>query len=145
MEKDHIIINDKLNSMIGPGTKFKGEFVLDGLLRIDGDFTGEICTTGKVLVGSTGRADCKMQAATVVIGGTVIGEITATEQVIILSTGMVIGNITTPRIVVEEGVILNGCCKISSTVPASPKIKEKIHYESHFRRLIAREQMVVGK
>jgi len=121
MEDSHITINDKLNSMIGPGTRFKGEFELDGLLRIDGDFAGEIRTTGKVVIGSSGRAECKIHAANVIIGGVVRGDIVSTENVIVLSTGMVIGNIITPRLIIEEGVIFNGNCRITSVNPVEFK------------------------
>lgn len=102
-----------INSIIGEGTRFKGEFDLNGLLRIDGDFTGSIRTKGKVLVGRNGRAECTMHAGTVVIGGVMRGEIFSTEKVIILSTGLMLGNITSPRLIVEEGVIVHGTCTIS--------------------------------
>jgi len=106
-----------INSIIGEGTKFKGEFDLNGLLRIDGDFTGTIRTKGKVLIGKNGRAECTVHAGTVVVGGVVRGEIYSTEKVIILSTGLVLGAITTPRLIIEEGVIFNGSCRI--TTPGS--------------------------
>ena len=110
-----------INSIIGEGTRFKGEFDLNGLLRIDGDFTGVIRTRGKVLVGQNGRAECTLHAGTVVVGGVVRGEIVSTEKVIILSTGLVLGNISTPRLIVEEGVIFNGSCRITTPAPGAPK------------------------
>lgn len=106
-----------INSIIGEGTRIKGEFDLNGLLRIDGDFSGVIRTKGKVLVGKNGRAECTLNAGTVVIGGVFRGEIVSTEKVIILSTGLVIGTITTPRLIIEEGVIFNGACKVMTPVP----------------------------
>lgn len=110
-----------INSIIGEGTRFKGEFDLNGLLRIDGDFTGVIRTRGKVLVGQNGRAECTLHAGTVVVGGVVRGEIVSTEKVIILSTGLVLGNISTPRLIVEEGVIFNGSCRISAPAADAPR------------------------
>jgi cytoskeletal protein CcmA (bactofilin family) len=101
-----------INSIIGEGTRFSGEFDLNGLLRIDGDFCGTVRTKGKVLVGKNGRAECTVYAGTVVVGGIVKGNIFAEEKVVILSTGIVLGNISSPRFIVEEGVILNGICKI---------------------------------
>jgi cytoskeletal protein CcmA (bactofilin family) len=103
-----------INSIIGEGTRFKGEFDLSGLLRIDGDFSGVIRTKGKVLIGRNGRAECTLHAGTVVVGGVVRGEIFSTEKVIILSTGLVLGTITTPRLIIEEGVIFNGSCKVTT-------------------------------
>ncbi|MBN2440657.1 MAG: polymer-forming cytoskeletal protein [Spirochaetales bacterium] len=113
-----------LNSIIGAGTRFKGEFDLNGLLRIDGDFSGIIRTKGKVLVGSNGRVECTMYAGTVVIGGIVRGDIFSTEKVTILSTGMVIGNIQSPRLVIEDGVILNGNCRIKKNIIHDAKIED---------------------
>ena len=118
MSDTHITDDAFINSIIGEGTRFKGEFDLNGLLRIDGDFTGTIRTKGKVLVGKNGRAECTMNAGTVVVGGVIRGEIISTEKVIILSTGLVLGNITTPRLIIEEGVIFNGSCRV--TTPAEP-------------------------
>ena len=108
------LIEDRafVNSIVGEGTRFNGELDLNGLLRIDGDFTGTIKTTGKVLVGKNGRAECTINASTVVIGGAVKGNIYSSERVIVLSSGMILGNIYTPRLIVEEGVILDGECVI---------------------------------
>jgi len=114
MSDTHISDDAFINSIIGEGTRFKGEFDLNGLLRIDGDFTGTIRTTGKVLVGRNGRAECTLHAGTVVVGGVVRGEIYSSEKVIILSTGFVLGNITTPRLIVEEGVVFNGTCRVTA-------------------------------
>ena len=117
MSDSHVTDDAFINSIIGEGTKFKGEFDLNGLLRIDGDFTGVIRTKGKVLVGKNGRAECTLHAGTVVVGGVLRGEVFSTEKVIILSTGLVLGNITTPRLIIEEGVIFNGSCKVTTPPP----------------------------
>jgi cytoskeletal protein CcmA (bactofilin family) len=101
-----------INSIIGEGTRFNGEFDLNGLLRVDGDFCGTVRTKGKVLIGKNGRAECTIYAGTVVVGGIVRGNIFADEKVVILSTGIVLGNVTSPRFIVEEGVIFNGNCRI---------------------------------
>ena len=110
---DNAPIDDAfINSMVGEGTRLSGDLDLNGLLRIDGDFSGTIRTRGKVLVGRNGRAVCTVYAGTVVVGGLVRGNLFATERIVILSTGMVIGNINTPRLIVEEGVVLNGTCTV---------------------------------
>jgi cytoskeletal protein CcmA (bactofilin family) len=117
-----------INSIIGEGTRFNGEFDLNGLLRIDGDFCGTVRTEGKVLVGKNGRAECTVYAGTVVVGGILRGNIFANEKVVILSTGIVLGNIHSPRFIVEEGVIFNGTAKIvqpeAETEPATTPVEE---------------------
>lgn len=118
-----------INSIIGEGTRFRGDLDLQGLLRIDGDFEGNIKTDGRVLVGRNGRARCAIEAGTVVIGGVVKGDVKAAGKVVVLSTGMVIGNIRTPNLVVEEGVILHGHCTVTedaAALAAAPAGDEKL-------------------
>jgi cytoskeletal protein CcmA (bactofilin family) len=106
--EDHIV-----NSIIGEGSEFKGEFTVNGLLRIDGKFRGTIETEGKVLVGRTGEATTDIKARVVVVGGVVRGNIFAAERVIMLSSGQMHGNIITPSLVMEDGVIFEGNCIIN--------------------------------
>jgi len=115
-----------INSIIGEGTRFNGEFDLNGLLRIDGDFCGTVRTEGKVLVGKNGRAECTVYAGTVVVGGILRGNIFANEKVVILSTGIVLGNIHSPRFIVEEGVIFNGTAKIVQPEAVSEPVKTPV-------------------
>ena len=114
-----------VNSIIGEGTTLKGEFELNGLLRIDGVFQGKVATNGKVLVGKNGIAECDIVAGTVVIGGKVKGEVIATERITLLSTGELIGTIITPRLVIEEGVVFDGTCEIIEDKDRLEKIKEQ--------------------
>jgi cytoskeletal protein CcmA (bactofilin family) len=114
-----------INSIIGEGTRFNGEFDLNGLLRVDGDFCGTVRTRGKVLIGKNGRAECTIYAGTVVVGGIVRGNIFAEEKVVILSTGIVLGNVTSPRFIVEEGVIFNGNCRIVQDRKDAPRAVQR--------------------
>ncbi|MEW5817484.1 MAG: polymer-forming cytoskeletal protein [Spirochaetota bacterium] len=118
-----------INSIVGEGTKFRGELELNGLLRIDGDFSGTITTTGKVLVGKNGRAECTIKAGTVVVGGIVKGNIFSRQKVIVLSTGMIIGNVSAPRLIVEEGVVLDGSCSVSNNESHTNTIIEETRRE----------------
>jgi cytoskeletal protein CcmA (bactofilin family) len=105
-----------INSIVGPGTFFRGHLELSGLLRIDGDFSGSVKTEGRVIIGQGGRADCAIQAGTVVIGGMFRGEIMAFEKVVLLSSSIVIGTISAPRLVAENGVVLSGRFSVTGTL-----------------------------
>jgi cytoskeletal protein CcmA (bactofilin family) len=113
-----------VNSIIGEGTTLHGDFNLNGLLRIDGNFSGTVQTSGRVLIGKHGSAQCRIVAGTVVIGGKVKGEIIATERVTLLSTGVLIGNIVTPRLIIEEGVVFDGKCEIVEDKNKLEKLKQ---------------------
>lgn len=118
-----------INSIIGEGTRFRGDLDLRGLLRIDGDFEGNIRTEGRVLVGKGGRARCLIEADTVVVGGIVKGDIKASTKVVLLSTCIMMGNIRSPRIIVEEGVLMHGHCTVSedtSILASAPSGEEAL-------------------
>lgn len=102
-----------LNSLIGEGSEFRGEFKVKDLIRIDGYFKGNIITEGKVLVGKTGIVDTDIRAGIVVVGGTVQGSILADRRVVLLSTCRLFGDIVTSSLVVEEGVVFEGRCTIN--------------------------------
>jgi cytoskeletal protein CcmA (bactofilin family) len=112
---DHRADGSFINSIVGPGTFFRGHVELNGLLRIDGDFSGSVKTSGRVIVGQAGRADCAIDAGSVVVGGLFRGEIYAQEKVVLLSSSVVIGSITAPRLVIEPGVLVHGRCTISGS------------------------------
>jgi len=108
-----------LYSIIGEGTFLRGDFNVKGLLRIDGDFKGNIQSDGKILISKNGRAEGFISAEVVIIGGVFKGDILAHQQVEILSTAVFVGRIESPRLIVHEEVIFHGECCIQ------PEIKMK--------------------
>lgn len=125
MKNIHQYQDSMVNSIVGPGTLFRGTVETDGLVRIDGDFIGSIYSTGRILVASTGRAKCTIHADNVVIGGVVNGDIFARERVVVFSSGIVIGNIHAPAISVAEDVILHGHCVITGLDTILPEPNQK--------------------
>ncbi|UCB45408.1 MAG: polymer-forming cytoskeletal protein [Spirochaetota bacterium] len=106
--------NHQMNSVIGEGSMFEGKFYIQGSLQIDGRFEGEIKTQDQLVVGETGKVKTDIYAKKVIVGGTVIGNIEAEEDVALLSTGRVFGNITAPRVNIEDGVVVKGEISISA-------------------------------
>jgi cytoskeletal protein CcmA (bactofilin family) len=106
--------NDTTNCIIGEGSIFDGRFYVNGSIMIEGKFQGDIRTDDQLIVGPTGKVKTDIQARRVTIAGTLIGNITASEEVTLLHTGKVLGNITTPKLSVEQGVITEGKVTITS-------------------------------
>jgi cytoskeletal protein CcmA (bactofilin family) len=111
--KQDIQVNAELktpqsNSVIGFHNGFCGDFYSDGLLRIDGDFKGTIKGKGVVLVGEKGRIVGDIYASSVRIGGKIRGSVFALNKVEILSTGILLGNLYSPKFLAEEGMIFTG-------------------------------------
>lgn len=125
-----------INSLIGEGSLFSGDLDINGLLRIDGDFKGEIKNSGKVLIGKSGRAEATITAGTVVIGGVLKGNVKAADKIVILSSGLVIGNLTAPRLLVEDGVLLNGSCSVTTEPKESTYQRDFFGSKDRFNRIV---------
>ncbi len=99
---------ERVDSVLGAGIAWQGNLSGTGGLRIEGAFDGEIVLRGLVVIGPQGRVTCgQLRANTVVIAGSIKGDITA-HKVEITSTGRVWGNVTTLAFSTQEGAFLRG-------------------------------------
>ncbi|HBE02589.1 MAG: cell division protein [Spirochaetes bacterium GWF1_41_5] len=97
-----------INSIIGEGSVFEGKFFIKGSLQIDGKFEGTIKTEDHLVISETGKVKTNINAKRATIGGTLIGDVNADEEVTLLSSGRILGNITAPKINVQQGVVTKG-------------------------------------
>ncbi len=117
----------RLSGFVGNGTVLTGETTFQAMLRIDGHLTGSITSKdGTLIIGSSGQVDANVKVAAAVINGTVNGDIIATERLELGRTARVAGNIQTPRLMIDEGAILEGSC---SMIKAQENL-EKRHVEA---------------
>jgi cytoskeletal protein CcmA (bactofilin family) len=105
-EKDAFMIN----SIVGENTKLKGEFEIDGILRIDGIFHGSVKGKTQVLIGERGEAYIDLEADEMVIGGKVEGNIRLRGKIQVLPSGFLKGEITASNIIIEPGATFQGKC-----------------------------------
>lgn len=99
-----------INTLIGDGSSLTGDLHVNGFIRIDGDIDGNLETDGNVIVGEKARIRGNVTAKSVIIGGVVLGNITAIESVKLLTTSAVIGDILSHHVQIEDKVIFNGHC-----------------------------------
>jgi cytoskeletal protein CcmA (bactofilin family) len=101
-------------AIIGKSIIFKGELTGDEDLEIDGNVEGDIKLPNHVLtVGSHGKVKAEITAKCVQVIGHVSGNVNATERVEVEATGVVEGDISAPRLLVQEGAIVNGAIKMT--------------------------------
>jgi cytoskeletal protein CcmA (bactofilin family) len=105
------------NCILGAGSIFHGRLAVNGSLHIEGKFQGDIFTDGDVVVGPTGQAKTDITTRKVVVAGTFIGNIRASEEVYVMQSGKVLGSITTPKLTLEPGVVTSGNVTITSDQP----------------------------
>ena len=112
----------RLSGYVGNGTVLTGETSFQAMLRVDGHLTGRITSeSGTLIVGATGRVDANIAVASAVINGVVNGDIVATEKLEFGRTARVVGNIQTPRLVMDDGAILEGGCTMLKAKEALDK------------------------
>lgn len=103
----------KVNSTIGSDSYFGGRFLVKGSMRIDGTFEGRVLLVDQLEVGSKARVKTNISATSVVVEGIVIGNIAASKRILLLATARVLGDLKTPELIIQDGVILEGRCTIS--------------------------------
>ena len=102
----------KVNSIVGPGTKFNGDCNVEGTIRIDGEFEGKLKVTKVVIVGKSGVVKGDVKSAEVIVGGKVQGTIVGEARVELQAGAHIEGDIQTKSLIVDEGVFFHGACKM---------------------------------
>lgn len=107
---------ERVTSVLGPGINWKGNLRGSGGVRIEGAFEGDITLRGLIVIGETGRLVCEeLRANTVIVAGTVSGNITA-EKLEIRGTGRVWGDVVVTALSTEEGAFLRGQVRMEEKI-----------------------------
>ena len=102
---------DKLNRIVD-GTHIKGDVKTDSNFRIDGELIGTLDTTGKLVVGTTGKIEGEIKCTNADVEGYIKGDITVEGVLIIKSTAKIYGTITAGQIGIEVGADFKGQCNV---------------------------------
>ena len=104
--------SDDIMAFVGEEVTFKGMIRYQGTVRVDGHLEGEIYSDGNLIIGQKAVVTAKIEAGTVTCQGRITGEIVAKVRVKLLSPAIIDGNITTPLLSMDEGVMFNGSCNM---------------------------------
>jgi len=99
-------------SVLDQDCEFEGRLRFAGTLIINGKFRGEILSSGTLLVGETADVEGDVRVGTAVVTGKVAGSLAARERVELRAGARVEADLTTPALVLEEGVVFDGGCKM---------------------------------
>jgi cytoskeletal protein CcmA (bactofilin family) len=103
---------EEINAFLGKNTEFEGKLFFSGTVRVDGHFKGEILSEGTLIVGDDAVIESEVQVSRLIVCGEVRGNVFAAEKIEIHPPGKVFGNIQAPAVVMEEGVVFEGCCRM---------------------------------
>jgi len=115
-----------LGGFVGSGTVVTGEATFKAMMRVDGHLSGRISSSsGTLIVGANGRVDANIEVAVAMIHGTVHGDIIATQRLELGRAAKMNGNIQTPSLMIEQGAIFEGSCKMMQMNASKDKVKDK--------------------
>jgi cytoskeletal protein CcmA (bactofilin family) len=98
----------EITTLLGRGATFEGKLTFEGTVRIDGRFRGEVFTDDVLVIGEGAIVEAEVDVGEVIIQGTVIGNIKAKRSIEIHAPGRVKGDVHTPSLQIDKGVIFEG-------------------------------------
>ncbi|MBC8016178.1 MAG: polymer-forming cytoskeletal protein [Sporomusaceae bacterium] len=117
----------QMETVIGRDTVIKGNISSKGTIRIDGQFEGDISTTGSIIVGESASITAQVKAINATIAGTVYGNVDVTEKLELLSSARIYGDIKVGALIISEGAILKGSCEMGQSAE-QPAIEENFAF-----------------
>jgi len=107
------------------GSRVEGRLTFEGSVQIDGQVEGEIEAQDSVIIGETAVVNAQISAGTIIVKGKVTGDIVARKRVELRAPAKVIGNLTTPSVVIHEGVVFEGHCSMGGGAEAKMEKTDK--------------------
>ncbi len=117
-------ISEEVETVIGKDTLFKGTITSKSSIRIDGQFEGELVTSGNAVIGQTGSVTAQIKASSCTIAGMVRGNVDVTDRLDLLSTAKLYGDIKVGVLIIGEGAVFKGACEMHGSEAAVTKKKE---------------------
>jgi cytoskeletal protein CcmA (bactofilin family) len=111
----------EVHTLLGKGSEFEGKLTFEGQVRIDGKFQGQIITKDVLVIGDGAKVQAEIQAGTVIINGQVEGNVKATQIIELKTPGRVKGNLETPSLSMDRGVIFEGSLKMENLGGNNPR------------------------
>jgi cytoskeletal protein CcmA (bactofilin family) len=115
------VAGSDLNALLGRGSEFDGKLTFEGTVRIDGKFTGSIVSNDVLVVGEGAKISAEITCGTIIVHGEINGNIKARNLVELHHPAKVRGNIETPVLMIEKGVMFEGQTKMEGVEKAAPQ------------------------
>ena len=115
----------KMSTIIAKGTKITGNVDMQGSLRIDGYIKGQVISSETLTVGSAGVVDGEVKVKEAIVGGKIMGNLTASQRIELESDASILGDVRTRIFVIKEGGIFHGNCFMKDEAAEREKEKPK--------------------
>jgi cytoskeletal protein CcmA (bactofilin family) len=135
----------EVNAFMGAETFFEGKLTYTGAVRLDGRFKGVIRSDDTLIVGETGRIEGELHVGITIIQGEMVGNVYGKERVELHHPGRMIGNITAPVVIMDEGAVFEGNCKMKKKEEKKETKDEKKKAEEKTIGIFAHKKEAGGK
>jgi cytoskeletal protein CcmA (bactofilin family) len=106
-------LKQRLSASFASEPELVGVFNFKDMVRVNGHIAGSVCSkSGTIIIDTSARVDASVDVAVAVIGGTVMGDVIARERVELGPSSKIYGNIWTRSIVIKDGAIFEGVCRM---------------------------------
>jgi cytoskeletal protein CcmA (bactofilin family) len=112
----------RLGGFLDDGSEIEGKYTCTGTVMLDAAVRGEITSTDTLIIGDRGVVHATVHAVTLVVRGELVGEVTASERVELKSSARVTGDIVTPLMIMEQGAVLDGQCRMTKARPVEVQL-----------------------
>jgi cytoskeletal protein CcmA (bactofilin family) len=109
---------NRVGAFLDEGSEIEGRYACSGTVVLDARLRGELSAQDALVIGEHGVVHATVRAASVVVRGEVVGDVTASERVELKKTARVTGDIEAPVVVMEEGAVHDGACRMTAAKPA---------------------------
>ncbi len=110
-----------LSAFIDEGSEIEGKYTFNGTVMMNGKFHGEIASTDTLIIGEKGVVNANVRAGTLIVSGELVGNVVASDRVELKEGARVFGDVEAPVVVVAEGVLFEGHCRMNNAKPAGSK------------------------
>lgn len=111
-----------VTASLEPGAEFEGKLkITSGAARINSHFKGEISGEGALVIAERGEVEAGITVKSVTVQGKVKGAINASERLEIKERGVILGDISTPVLLVEPGGYFDGQCHMPASIAENAK------------------------
>jgi cytoskeletal protein CcmA (bactofilin family) len=109
-----------LSAFIDEGSEIEGKYSFNGTVMINGKFRGEIASSDTLIVAEKGVVHANVRTGILIVSGEVVGDVAASERVELKAGARLIGDVESPIVVIEEGVMFEGHCRMTKAGASGP-------------------------
>ena len=120
------MVKNKLavQTLLSEDSNVTGDITLDGTIKVDGKWNGNIRAGGNVIIGEKAEIRGDIKGNRIIISGHVTGDVLASGQLSLTNTAVLTGDASYAAIVIDEGAKLSGTCTLTTPIEAPVAVQQ---------------------